>query len=594
MDVNWKKIEHYIHKIQRRLAFNSLLDGLLKGLALGSGAAFLISVAAFIFPWYEFPWFMLGAVALGLAAGITWGLIRMPGMKEAALVGDSAGLNEALITALERKDQNDALSFMQRKATAQRLEHFAPKKAVKLCFPWKTGLFFTALAAMCIGQFFIPAPARSQALAKHEAVSALAEKKDLIEAVKNEVASDTALDPDQKEQLTSLLAEAQEEMAQAESVMDKNYEDAMNRLDMKLAKAADGSSDDSVADSVMSVSMKMDLPSAREANACAQSLKEGLKNLKDKNGDALGDTMDEEAIDQMASDMARKQALGQLSRDALDQLALASDVDVTSLKNIMDDTMGQLAAQNMDIKKLSGSSDGNGNNSDSAGDSGDNNGSSTNGDGAGSSDGSASGIASGNNAGAQVAGNENNTGNGGANSSSNANSSSGAGNNGNSGAGNSGGSGSGAGNGSSGSSGSNIGSGSGASQGSNGSGSGAGSGGSGSGSGQGGSGGSGTGSGWNYGSKQGFEKEDSGSAAREVLNLPDYKLGDDSNLQGTKSNGNKTVQMTNSALTYAGQSVGYDQVIGDYSDNAYRQIEQAQIPDGMKDLVKDYFSALNQ
>lgn len=581
MDTNWKKIEHYIRKIQWRLALNSLLDGLLKGMAAGSGAALLISVAALIFPWYAYPWFMLGALALGLISGIVWGLINIPRMKEAALTGDSAGLNEALITALERRKQNDAFSFMQREVTAQRLEHFDPRRAVKLCFPWKTGLFFTILAALCVGQFFIPTPARSRALAKQEAVNALAEKKALIEEVKDEVAADAGLLPEKKEQLTHILDQALEELAQAESVMDKAYEDAVQRLDMKLAKAAEGSDEDGVKESVMSMSMKMDLPSATEANACARELTEGLKRMKDKNGNNLGEKMSEDTLGALASDMARKQAAGQLSQEALEQMALAADVDASSLKNLMDDTMGQLAAQNMDIKKLSGSGDGTPaascDNTLSGGDDGQPSGFAGNNSGGTGNGSGPSGNGSDVNDGGSAGNGSNGDGAGGDGSVSGMASSSGSGSSGNSGSGGStdgsGSSGSGAGTGGSGGSGS-------------GNGSGTGSGGNGS--------GSGAGSGWNYGSRQGFEKEASDSGIGEVLNLPNYKLGDDDNLQGTKSNGNKTVQMTNSALTYAGQSVGYDQVIGDYSADAYQQIEQAQIPDGMKDLVKNYFSALNQ
>ena len=36
----------------------------------------------------------------------------------------------------------------------------------------------------------------------------------------------------------------------------------------------------------------------------------------------------------------------------------------------------------------------------------------------------------------------------------------------------------------------------------------------------------------------------------------------------------------------------YDQVIGEYKEKAFQSIEGRQIPQGMQDIVKDYFSSL--
>lgn len=145
---------------------------------------------------------------------------------------------------------------------------------------------------------------------------------------------------------------------------------------------------------------------------------------------------------------------------------------------------------------------------------------------------------------------------------------SGSGNNGNSGSGTSGnGNGTGSGNGS--------GSGSG-----NGNGNGAGSGS-----------GSGTGTGWNYGSKNGKEKDITYNG--EMVSVPGG-TGDDENLTGRQNEGTSYVIQGGDSLTWSGNSVDYNQVIGEYSKQALSQISNSDYPAGVQDIVKSYFEELNQ
>lgn len=545
MDEDMKRIEGCIRTIRFRLAINVLFDGAAKGLVCGACLALVFCGAALVIPWYEVHWFVAGAVVFGLALGLAAAARHIPKMREAALVGDAAGLDEALITALELRDKSDAFSFLQRKSAARKLNGFSVKGAVKLCFPWKTGLLFAAFLAVCFGLMSIPAPARVAANQNHAAVAQLEEKKGDIEKLREALDEEVSLSPASRQELADILDEALAELQKPESARDKSYGDALKRLDMKLSKAARGSSDQAMADHVLSMAMDLALPSAREANAMAQALEDGLKKMSDPSGKPLADTMGEAALKKLAKDMAMKSAAGGLSREDYDQLASGSELDASSLKALADDAMGQLAAQNMDIQKLSGDSP----------------------DGGGSDgDGSITGLADNSGENGSRGGSASGSGSGAGSASGSGGSASGSGN----GAG-------GAGNGSGGS----------ASGSGNGTGSGSGAGGA-SGS------GSGTGSGWNYGSKQGFERAAAGNgASEEMLNLPGGVSGDDENLHGQKSGGQTSMTRTENALTYAGQSVNYSQVLGDYSASAYSQIEQSAIPDGMKDLVRDYFSSLN-
>lgn len=71
--------------------------------------------------------------------------------------------------------------------------------------------------------------------------------------------------------------------------------------------------------------------------------------------------------------------------------------------------------------------------------------------------------------------------------------------------------------------------------------------------------------------------------------------GDTSNLSGQKGTGGTTEQIvTDKSHTVRGSSVPYNQVIGQYKDKAMESINTSDIPPGMKDMVKEYFTSLEE
>jgi hypothetical protein len=69
--------------------------------------------------------------------------------------------------------------------------------------------------------------------------------------------------------------------------------------------------------------------------------------------------------------------------------------------------------------------------------------------------------------------------------------------------------------------------------------------------------------------------------------------GEQSNLKGQKNNSGSTDQVTtDKSQSIRGNSVPYDQVMGEYKQQALDSINSSDIPAGMKDLIKDYFSSL--
>lgn len=101
-----------------------------------------------------------------------------------------------------------------------------------------------------------------------------------------------------------------------------------------------------------------------------------------------------------------------------------------------------------------------------------------------------------------------------------------------------------------------------------------------------------SGQGYDTGGKTGFERDPSTVKSAEELEIPGRVLGEDENLTGERVGGDSYFVETEDGLTWSGQRVDYNQVAGQYAQRAYSEINRSEIPGEMKDIVRDYFSAL--
>lgn len=120
--------------------------------------------------------------------------------------------------------------------------------------------------------------------------------------------------------------------------------------------------------------------------------------------------------------------------------------------------------------------------------------------------------------------------------------------------------------------------------------------GNGSGEGQNGSGeGEGTGQGQS-GSGQGGNGRGDGHVETEEVYTREQsgKPGYDTQVEGAENSGGDTEISNQQTTGTAGESVPYDQVIGEYKEEELKSIDESSVPYGMKELVADYFSALEK
>ena len=58
-------------------------------------------------------------------------------------------------------------------------------------------------------------------------------------------------------------------------------------------------------------------------------------------------------------------------------------------------------------------------------------------------------------------------------------------------------------------------------------------------------------------------------------------------------NGNSNMTPSDYSYVWSGNKQTHGEVIGNYTKDAYQNMEHSKIPDSMKDVVKDYFESMN-
>ncbi len=114
--------------------------------------------------------------------------------------------------------------------------------------------------------------------------------------------------------------------------------------------------------------------------------------------------------------------------------------------------------------------------------------------------------------------------------------------------------------------------------------------GNGSGNGQNGQGSNGNGTGNGSGNGRGTG---SANIPRDYVSIPNA-IANNENLTGNASNHDASQYFkTQNGLSWEGERISYESVIGSYEQNAYEGIAADRYPSGMEDVIKDYFSSFN-
>lgn len=524
-----QQIKKFVGRLRLWLFGRELVQDLLLCISTGVFLGAVLEVISFFVPWYSVHYWAAGAVSAGAAAALILALCRCPSEHRAAMILDRTGLKERTVTALELSGDVSLFAELQKKDTLEKLSGIRLHRQLPMGITWKRPCLLAAVCILFTVTCLLPSPAKAKAKDMHKVEKQAEEQIEKVEKVRKELKNDKQAEEQEKEYET-LLDSIQKELKEADSR--EALEKALERAGYKLNQAAEKAEQKDIKDKMSQLSHSLNPDQGTRADAGQD--KNGKKQAAEK----------QKAAGEAQALLKKLQEAGDLSNLSEEELAAAREA-LEKLANMADNQELASSLQSAASQIASGTAAA---------------------DDLAAAQAAVSALKSA--AASQLASAGGQSGSGNSNAGN-----SGSGNNGNSGSGNSG---NGAGSGSGSGSGSGNGNGNGA--------------GSGSGSGNGGS-GSGTGTGWNYGSKNGKEKDITYNG--EMVSVPGG-TGDDENLTGRQNQGTSYVIQGGDSLTWSGNSVDYNQVIGEYSKQALSQISNSDYPAGVQDIVKSYFEELNQ
>ena len=259
----------------RRLNLAGFLEKLVFALSIGAVVGVIFQILAFVMPLYYVNVYTGIALLSAAAAAAFVSFARRSTMEHAALVMDSFGFQERIITAYERLKENNPLSVIQRRDAMEQLRRNRDRIRIPL---WpnrrKTGVFVLLLTVMVVLSL-LPSGMKDTARELHRIRQEAREKEKEITDVLEELAKleESAQDTLTPEQMAALqemmesLKSSLTEYQQADSA--EALQAAGDKLNYKYADM--GSRMAELAKSMQNGATVSTMP-AEEAKAMAEKL----------------------------------------------------------------------------------------------------------------------------------------------------------------------------------------------------------------------------------------------------------------------------------------------------------------------------------
>lgn len=210
-----------IRASRRKLNLAGFLKTLVFALSVGAGTGILLQALAFMVPLYYVNVYTGIALLLAVLTASVASLIRQNTMEDAALVMDSFGFQERIITAYEHLDDEGALPSLQRKDAMEQLKRHKDRIRIPLWPNRNKTARLAALFLLMIGLAIAPSRMKDWAGELHEIQQAAGEKEKEIEEVLEDLeklAEQEELTPEQLAALQEMMESLQASMAEYEQV----------------------------------------------------------------------------------------------------------------------------------------------------------------------------------------------------------------------------------------------------------------------------------------------------------------------------------------------------------------------------------------
>lgn len=219
-----------VQNCRRRLNLAGFLGKLVSALGIGAVAGIFFQAVSFVMPFYHAGRYAVLALLLSLLAASAAAYVKRTGMEQTALVMDSFGFDERIVTAYGNLGKEGSLIELQRADAMRQLQAHRDQIQIKLLPPWKKT---AALAGLLVGLLvlaLVPSEMKERAEELHrvreEAEEKTEEIGELVEAL------------EQLEQVQELTPEQQvvlQEMAESLQASQSEYQQVSSSEMMRAA-----------------------------------------------------------------------------------------------------------------------------------------------------------------------------------------------------------------------------------------------------------------------------------------------------------------------------------------------------------------------
>lgn len=352
-------IKKKISAVRRRITTVLLVSYLFLGLVVGMGAAALIMLLSLFLPMYYAAFFATAAIILGLFTGVLLTFIKRPDMKRCALLLDSRGFKERVVTSYERAGKEDEFSRLLKEDTKDRLDGFDIRGAFPVKLPVNQVVAFLLLAVIVAVSGLIDSPARKQARAEHEIVMEAKKEAEKLTDALEKLEDQKELGEEEKKELTDMLEEAKKELLESEGAED--IDKAKERLTKKLEqnmKELLAEDKREAAKELFNMAMELNPSLSQEDKKELADAMEKLSELSDQLSDAKKqaeekglDSLSEEELSELAANLnkaAANMSDEELAAALKNAAASVSEADLEEALSTLANAQGNVMAAGID------------------------------------------------------------------------------------------------------------------------------------------------------------------------------------------------------------------------------------------------------
>ena len=227
---NKQIIRKFVKDVRKRLGSINIFNTCLFTFAIGAGIGAFILMLSMLIPMYYAPHVSIALVIISLAAGLIWGLIKYPDMKTVAIIADSKGLDEKVITGYELIKKDGAFEEIQRKEAAEAIKDYDIRENIPFNINSVSLIISIFTLALFVTFLFAPSKAKDAAKANHQL--ALVKKqveKEIDKTIKkiDEVSNDL-----EAKEMKEALEQAKKEIKESNTA--KDVSKALERMEQKM------------------------------------------------------------------------------------------------------------------------------------------------------------------------------------------------------------------------------------------------------------------------------------------------------------------------------------------------------------------------